>query len=277
MKHKINGFVLSVVLFLGVIVGYPNVAQADKAVTSVFFDPSSTTVDVANIYETTPTTQKDVISGVMKSSKSFFKATPGFSSFSILKSEDGARVLTLTQWQTPESYQASVAKPTEESSKSSKEESAKSSKKEKKEKADVIAPTRTVAFKIDKAQAPEGVIPALSGKATLVQFSEITAKAADDKPKLLDSAEKLLTSVTQTYPAPRSAVVLQGMDSAEVALLANWGYSSAEFADLSKLPSLNPLSDDVAALADNDQHLYEVVNVIAPKAKSKEKSESKDD
>jgi heme-degrading monooxygenase HmoA len=200
--------VLSFVLFLVVLVEYPNVARADKAIAAVLFDPSSTAVNVANMYETTPTTQKDVISGIMKSSKSFFKSTPGFNNFSILKSEDGAKIITLTQWQTPESYQAFVAQPAEES--------AKSSKKEKKDKT-AIAPTRTVVFKIDKTQAPDGVIPAVSGKATLVQFSEITPKVADDQSKLLASAENLLTSVTQMYPAPRSAVLLQGVGSADVA------------------------------------------------------------
>ncbi|MBA3923338.1 MAG: hypothetical protein H0X31_17250 [Nostocaceae cyanobacterium] len=262
VHHNFN-VILSLVLCLSVVFGYPNVAQADKAVQSVLFDPSSTAVSVANIYETTATTQKDVISGVMKSSKSFFKKTPGLNSFSLLKSEDGARVLTLTQWQTPESYQAFIAPPAEESPESS--------KKEKKGKA-AVAPTRTVVFKIDKTQAPEGVIPAVAGKATLVQFSEITAKAPDDQSKLLASAEEMLSGVPQMYPAPQSAVVFQGVDSANLALLASWGYSSAEFADLSKVPTLNPLSDDVAALADSDQHLYEVVNVIAPKAKKEKGS-----
>ena len=57
-NHNFNVVFLSLVLFLGILFGYPNVAQADKAVQSVLFDPSSTAVDVANIYETTATTQK---------------------------------------------------------------------------------------------------------------------------------------------------------------------------------------------------------------------------
>lgn len=194
-----------------------------------------------------------------KFSKSGLKKAPGFSSFSVIRSEDGLRVLTLTQWQTPESYKAFVAQPTEELAKSSKEEF------------EPIVPTRTVAFTVDKTQAPDGIIPALKGKNTLVQFSEIAMKAAEDKTKLIDSIEKFLPSITQMYPAPRSAVLFQGIDSTDVALLADWGYSSREFLDLSKVPTLNSLSDDVASLVNNDQHLYEVVKVIAAKPEKDKK------
>lgn len=267
---QIKGLILSIVLFLTVLIGFPNVAQADKAVKSVAFDPASKTVNVAAIYETTPTNQKDIISGVMKSSISLLKKAPGFSSLSVLKSEDGARVLTLSQWQDSASYQAFISQPVEETSKEGKKE-----KEDKKDKAAI--PIKTVVFEIDKTQAPEGVIPAIKGKAALVQFSEITAKNSEDQPKLLASAEELLPNVKQMYPAPQSTVLLKGVDNADVALLASWGYSSDEFTDLSKVPTFDPLSDDVASLVDNDQHLYEVVSVVSAKSKSKEKSKSKDD
>jgi heme-degrading monooxygenase HmoA len=264
LTQRVNSLVLSFALFLSVLLGLPNVADADKAPKSVVFDPSSKLVNVAAIYETTPTTQKDVVSSVMKSSKSFFKKAPGFSSFSLLKSEDGARVITLTQWQDSESYQAFVAQPAEESSKSS--------KKGKADKEDTtVAPNRTVLFEIDKTQAPEGIIPAIRGQAALVQFSEITAKAPDDQSKLLTSAEELLPDTAKMYPPPQSVVLLKGVDSSNMALLANWGYTATEFTDLSKAPTFEPLSEDVAALADNDQHLYEVVKVVSAKSKLKDK------
>ncbi len=263
--QRVNSLVLSFVLFLIVLLGLPSVADADKTPKSVVFDPSSKLVNVAAIYETTPTTQKDIISSVMKSSKSLFKKTPGFSSLSVLKSEDGARVVTLTQWQDSESYQAFVAQPAEESTKSSKK-----GKADKEDKA-TVAPNRTVIFEIDKTQAPEGILPAIRGQAALVQFSEITAKAPDDQSKLLTSVEELLPDAAKMYPAPQSVVLLRGVDSSNVALLANWGYTANEFTDLSKAPTFEPLSEDVASLADNDQHLYEVVKLVSAKSKSKDK------
>ncbi len=149
------------------------------------------------------------------------------------------RVLTLTQWQNPKSYKTFLAQPNTESTKTDKEAT------------EAITPTRIVALTIDKIQAPEGIIPALSGKKTLVQFDEIAIKVAEDKTKLIDSMEKFLPSLMQMYPAPRSAILFQSKDSADVALLADWGYSSSEFADLSKVPTVNLLSDDVAPLVSN--------------------------
>lgn len=261
---RLSALTLAFFLCLNILLGYPNNAEADKGNKSISFDPSTTAINVANIYETTSTTQEDIVSDVSKFSKSALKKAPGFSSFSVLKSEDGLRVLTLTQWQNPESYQAFVAQPPAESAKLSKTDKAETA----------IAPTRTVTLTIDKIQAPEGIIPALSGKKTLVQFDEMAAKATEDKTKLIDSMEKFLPSLTQIYPAPRSAVLFDSQDSANVALLANWGYTSNEFADLSKVPTINSLSDDVAPLVSSDRHLYEVVKVIAAKPE-KDKKEQK--
>ena len=263
-SRQFNAFVLPFVLFLSVLVGFPNMARADKAVSPVLFDPSTKAVNVATLYETTPTTQTEALSSLMKSSKSLYKKATGFNSFSIFKSEDGTRVLTLAQWQSPESYQAAIATPAK---------GAESAKEEKKSKV-TVTPLKTVVFEIDKTQAPEGVIPAINGNATLVQFSDMVAKAPEDQPKVLAAAAELLTTATQTYPAPRSAVVMKGVDSTDVALLADWGYSSAELTDTSKLPKLS-LSDEVAALTDSDMHVYEVVKVIAAKAK-KDKSEKEE-
>lgn len=263
-SRQFNALVLSFVLFLSASLGFPNMVLADKAVQPVLFDPATKTVNVANLYETTPTTQTEALSSLMKSSKSLYKKAAGFNSFSIFKSEDGTRVLTLAQWQTPESYQAAIATPAKGAD----------AKEEKKSKV-TVTPLKTVVFEIDKTQAPEGVIPAISGNPTLVQFSDLVAKAPEDQPKVLAAAEELLTTATQTYPAPRSAVVMKGVDSTDVALLADWGYSSAELADASKLPKLN-VSDEVAALTDSDMHVYEVVKTIAPKAK-KAKSEKEEE
>jgi heme-degrading monooxygenase HmoA len=260
--RQFNSIALSLMLFLAGLIGFPETAQADKAPKAALFDPSSTAVNVVNIYETTPTTQKDVVSSVMKSSKSFFKKAAGFNSFSVLQSEDGSRVLTLSQWQTPESYQAFIAPPAEEP---------KSSKKEKKEK-ETVAPTRTLLFEIEQTQAPEGVIPSIRGNATLIEFDEITAEAADDLEKLLSSTEKSLSDVTKVYPAPRSAILFKGVDSPALAVMADWGYSSDEFIDSTKFPTLALNLDEMTPGAGSDQHLYEVVKVIAAKP-----DKSKDD
>lgn len=115
---RVSTLVVSFLLFLSVLIGYPNVAQADKpdkAVKPISFDPTSKVVNVAAVYETTPETQKDTISSIVKSvfksKKSFINKAPGFNNYFILKSKDGTRVLALIQWQDSASYQAFVAPP----------------------------------------------------------------------------------------------------------------------------------------------------------------------
>lgn len=265
-------FVISFILFLSVLIGYPNVAQADKSnkvVNPISFDPASKAVNVATVYETTPETQKDTISSIVKSvfksKTSSINKAPGFNNYFILKSEDGSRVLALTQWQDSASYQTFVAPPAQESTLTSEEPEKEKYSKSSKEYA-AIAPARTVVFEIAKTQAGEGVIPAIKGKKAMVEFDEFTAKDPADQPKLITFAEELMPRATQMQPVPGSVVLLKGIDNADVALLANWD-SSEGFEELApaKTPAFAPPSDELTTLVDTDQHLYEVVKVISAK------------
>jgi heme-degrading monooxygenase HmoA len=67
------------------------------------------------LYETTSETQKDTFKEIFKTSKSFYKKTPGFSGFMGLASGDGLRVIEFTQWQDEPSYEAFQAALTESS------------------------------------------------------------------------------------------------------------------------------------------------------------------
>jgi heme-degrading monooxygenase HmoA len=271
LRRRLSALGLALVLVFSTLLGYPNLALADKAPKAIAFDPASKMVSIAAIYETTPDTQLDAISSVMKSSKSFYKKAPGFGSFLVLKSEDGLRVVTLSQWKDVASYEAFLTPADASSEKSSKKETSD----DEEEESETIAPNKTVTFEIGKVQAPAGVIPSLRGKAALVQFSEIAAKDAADQATVLAAAEQGLVDITKAYPAPKSVVLLRGVDGAEVAVLSNLGYTADEFTDVSKAPTFKLLSEESAALAQNDQHLYEVVAMISPKSKSDGKSEGK--
>ncbi|WAL62025.1 antibiotic biosynthesis monooxygenase [Thermocoleostomius sinensis] len=266
LGRKLGVLVVSTVLGWVVLLGNPLSATADKAPQSMMFDATTDGVTIAAIYETTPDTQKEIVSSVLKSSKSFFKKAPGFSSFSVLQSEDGTRVIALTQWQDAASYEASLTQSTEDYA-------AKYSKKEKSKDKVTAEPTKTIMFKVEQTLAPPGMKAAIRGKNALVQFSEITANSPDDITTLLTAAEEQLPHITEMYPAPRSAVLLKSVDSADLAMLASWGYVE-EFDDLTLVPTLAVLPDDVSTLTANDEHLYEVMKIIAAKP---EKSEAKDD
>lgn len=253
---KLRQLGLFALLLSALLTAAPQVAQAEKTAAAYLFDPDSTSVNVAEIYETTATTQKDIVSTLIKSSKSFFKKAPGFGSFSVLQSADGERVLSLTQWQDTASYEAYLAQPAEDS------KSSKSSKK--KETTEPVAPTRTILFEIDDTLAAAGMVPAIRGKDALVQFNEITAKSPEDLPELVAAAETLLPSIKQVFPSPRSAVLLKAVDGADMALLTNWG-SAAEYGDLTTVPALDSLDPDLLSSAESDLHLYQVVKTIVAK------------
>lgn len=231
-------------------------AWADKPVQAVKFDPSSGAINIAQIYETTADNQKTVISGLLKSSKSLFKKTPGFGSFTVLQSQDGSRVLALGQWEDEASYAAFLAQP-EEDFKSYKKESSKQQEQP-------VEPSRTLVFKVEDMLAAAGTVAAIRGKDALVQINEITAKSSDDLDQLIASTESALPSVKQIFPSPRSAVLLKQVDGLDLLLLTNWG-SAAEYEDPNAVPSFTPLAEAVSTLAENDQHLYTVVKTIAPK------------
>jgi heme-degrading monooxygenase HmoA len=258
-------------LVLSLILGvFPQVAWADKAEPSVLFDPSGTGISVVTVYETTADTQLDAISDVLKSSKSLYKKMPGFGSFLMLKSEDSTRVITIAQWESLDAYNAALAASEESTdSKKSKEASSFKSKKGKV----AITPARTVVFEIDGVQVPEGLLPGIQGSKTLVQFSEVILDSVDSLPKVLTGAEALLVGKPATYPAPRSVVLFRGVDTPEIALLADWGYSANQVSDVSKLPVL-PVSEMDAL--EPDQHLYELVKVIAAKPEKTKKEKEED-
>lgn len=182
---RLNKLVLSFVLLLGVLIGFPDIAAA-KSVKSVSLAPSNGAVNVAAIYDTSLETQKGVIKS-MKSSKSLLKKAPGFESLSVLKSEDGTRVIVLSQWQDLESFQTYSSQLTDESSNKSKSSKSKDA---------AIAPDRTVVFEVEKTQAAdEGITPAIRGKEAVVQFSEFTVKNPDDQPKVIAGVEKMMPGI----------------------------------------------------------------------------------
>jgi heme-degrading monooxygenase HmoA len=255
---------VSVVLLVQVWIMPP--AWADKPVQAVKFDPSSSVVNVAQIFETTAADQKTVISSLLKSSKSFFKKTPGFGSFTVLQSQDGSRVLTLSQWEDPASYEAFLTQPADDSK----------SSKDKGEKAGPVEPTRTLMLQVENTLAAEGAVAAIRGKDALVQINEITAKSSEDLDQLVASTESLLPSVKQIFPSPRSAALLKQVDGADLLLLTNWG-SAAEYEDLSLVPAFAPLAEETMALAENDQHLYTVVKTISPKPDKSGKGKAEKD
>ncbi len=265
---------LGLMLWIGL--GGAIAAYADKAPQVLVFDTEPEAVSAMSVYETTPDTQLDAVSVVLKSSKAFFKGAEGFKGLSVLQSEDGSRVVALTQWTDAASYEAFIAQPVEDYTKYQKEYQKDYSKGGK---APVeLAPAKTKVFELADIQIPSGMVPVIRGQGALVQLGEVSVAEAGDLPEVLTEVEQALPDVSEMYPAPRSVMLLKAVDDSEALLLAYWGYAE-EFQDLAQVPAVDVLSglgaialegeDASPATPQVDQHLYKVVNVIAPKPPKK--------
>lgn len=258
-RRQFSPIALSIALSLVSLIGFPARAEAMKALKAVVFDPGATAVNVAAIYETTPTTQKSTMKSLKSANKALKKA-PGFAGSAMLQGDDGTRLIVLSQWQDLASYQAAIAIPPAQSSKETQEATA-------------IASTRTVIFEISKAQtAREGLVPAVKGKQAVVEFSEFKLKAPEDQAKIIASAERLIPATLLKQPAPQSVVLLNSTDSTDVALMANWN-CTADFAEGEKPTPFDALDAEVAALVDVDEHLYNVVGIVPAEVKKPKESE----
>ncbi|HIK42182.1 antibiotic biosynthesis monooxygenase [Thermoleptolyngbya sp. M55_K2018_002] len=267
-------FAIALVLWLGL--GGAIAAYADKAPQALVFATEPETVSVLSVYETTPDTQLEAVSTVLKSSKAFFKGAEGFKGLSVLQSEDGSRVIALTQWTDAASYEAFIAQPVEDYTKYQKEYQKESFKGGKPPV--TITPAKTEVFELADMQIASGMVPVIRGQGALVQLGEVSVAETEDLPEVLSEVEQALPAVTKMYPAPRSVMLLKSVDNSEALLMAYWGYAE-EFQDLTQVPAVDVLSGlgtveaedgEAGAIALQapptvDQHLYKVVNVIAPK------------
>ncbi|MBF2087107.1 antibiotic biosynthesis monooxygenase [Thermoleptolyngbya sp. C42_A2020_037] len=268
-------FAIGLVLWFGF--GGAIAAYADKAPQVLVFDTEPEAVSVLSVYETTPDTQLNAVSTVLKSSKAFFKGAEGFKGLSVLQSEDGSRVVALTQWTDAASYEAFMAQPVEDYTKYQKEYQKESSKGG--QPPMTVTPAKTEVFELADMQIPSGMVPVIRGQGALVQLGEVSVAETEDLPEVLSEVEQALPAVTKMYPAPRSVILLKSVDNSEALLMAYWGYAE-EFQDLAQVPAVDVLSGLGAVEAEDgeeagaialpvppkvDQHLYKVVNVIAPK------------
>ncbi|MGF1568821.1 MAG: antibiotic biosynthesis monooxygenase family protein [Nodosilinea sp.] len=254
----------TLLIAVGLWTTYPQLALAAKAVEPIIFDPASTAISVMSVYETTAASQKSSLKEMFKTSKSFYKKIPGFKSFAVFGSSDGSRMIELSQWQDQASYdafQVSLAEAPADYTQYYKkylddDESPEAASE----------PVLTASFAIDQAIAPPGMVSAIPGDTSLVQITEFRADTPEHQAELLDSVQTLLAEVPSLYPAPHTAIVLRGIDSPYVALLANWG-AAAEFIDPSQVPTLTLPAEAEASpeppWLTKDENLYQVVKVIA--------------
>ncbi len=253
---QFKAFVLALLLLLTGLLSYPADAYADKAIKAIAFDSAAQSVNVAEIYDTTVETQKTAIKTLKPAIKSAKKAT-GFNGLTMLKSDDGAQLIVMSQWQDLASYQAYTA-PTV---------AAKSEQKS------TLAPTRTIVFEIAKSQtARENATPTIRGKEAIVQFSDFKLKNPIDSARVVANVEKMMPAVLLKQPAPQSVIELQSRDKTEIALMANWN-CTADFVETGAPTPIDPLDSEIADLVTVNQHTYNVIQVMPASTKSPKSEE----
>lgn len=240
-------------LTLGIFLAFPSSAQAGNG-KALEFAAASGTVEVAAIYETSFTTQKSVGKSLKVSSK-LMKKAPGFQGFSMWQSQDGTQLIVFSQWQDLASYQAFAPNLTAVSSKTTA--------------ATPPTPTSTLIFEVVSVQPGiKGATPALRGKEAVVQLTRFTAKNPEDRSQILTQVQDMIPNLLEKQPIPQSVMLLKGVETEQVALLTNWN-CSALFADLGEPVAIEP-SSDLVALADNEQHLYNVVTIVPAEVKEED-------
>ncbi|MBE9136146.1 antibiotic biosynthesis monooxygenase [Nodosilinea sp. LEGE 07088] len=253
-------------------------AGADKLAEPIRFDDTDGAIAVISLYKTTPTTQAAGIKAFYKTAKSFYQTIPGFYGLALFSSLDGARVVELSQWQDQASYEAFQASLTsggeEDYPKYYEKYTSSKGKKKDQDGAGLGDPVLTASFAVEQIASPPGMVSAIPATMALVQISDIVADTVEHQANLVVAAQATLDQLPQLYPSPRTVVVLSGLDTPHVMLLANWG-STAEFGEVNQVPQL-AIATTVATAEDGleefvpatDSHLYQTVKVITPKTKS---------
>ena len=221
---------------LGLVLLLPGIpAWADKAVEPMVFKAGDGAIAVLSFYETDPATQADAVKSFYKTTKSFYKTIPGFRGLALFSSIDGLRAAELSQWADQASYDAFQSSLVSGGSKDYEkyyEQYAKGGK-DKGNDVSMGSPSLTTVFTVDQVVSPPGMVSAIPGSMALVQISDIAPGTPEQQSSLITAAHAALATIPELYPAPRTAVLLKGVDTSHVALLTHWG-SAAEFDDRSR-------------------------------------------
>lgn len=283
---------------------------ADKVATPLVFDDPAMTA-VLSIYETTAENQADMAKALLKTSRSFYKPIAGFERLALFNSTDGTRMASLTLWQDVASYaafQASLTTADEEDYTKYYEKFVKDRPGGSASLLEPPEPLLTATLTVDQAVAPPSLVPITVWENALVQITSLGAKTPGQEGILAAVAQTTLDALPSLYPAPRAALLFRSADAPYRALVANWGYAE-EFGDVSQIPVIpitlpsitlpppapapvqetaleedgapdqeasQPVAEamvtDSTDWLSQDDHLYQLVKVVAPKVNKYEGS-----
>lgn len=220
-------------------------SEAARAAT-VSFDPKSSLVNASTIYETANTDSAPILRDVLKSAQETLPQAKGFVDATVLKGQDGAKVVVLSQWQDLTSYQAYETKrkanPIEQQIANS-------------------VNVRSYAYNNIRHLETRKGLPTLHERDTNVMFSEYLLRDPAKQSELLMVTEQFMPSVMELKPGLQWVALFPSTDQTTTAFVARFN-KPEDFQTLSQDAGFK----DYAywdPYADNDHHLYDVVKIIS--------------
>lgn len=223
---------------LGVLTGFPNVAQADAPVS---LDNTGDIVNVITVYPTTGETQSAVFSEVSKAEQTTFSTTPGFQDAAILKAQDGTQVVAFSQWAGKDlsDFQSYAAAHVLKSSASQ--------------------PPTSFACQVQHTE--NRATDLAFGKDDVIMFSQFKMRPNKVQAELASIISQMMPGVLEMIPGLQWAAMCPSTDESRIALLARWN-SRDDFESLGQKAGFDPDTNYWQDYAINEHGLYDVMQVI---------------
>lgn len=242
MLKRLTNLLLAIAFAFSFLILTSEAAQA----ATVSFDPKSSLVNASTIYETANTDPAPILKDVLKSAQETLPQSKGFVDATVLKGQDGAQLVILSQWQDLASYQAYEAK--------------RKANPIEKQVAELVN-IRSYAYNNIRHLETRKGLPTLHERDTNVMFSEYLLRDPAKQSELLMVTEQFMPSVMELKPGLQWVALFPSTDQTTTAFVARF----------EKPEDFQTLSQDAGfkdyaywdPYADNEHHLYEVVKIIS--------------
>jgi heme-degrading monooxygenase HmoA len=216
------------------------------AATTVSFEPSSSIVNASTIYETTEANQDAILTDVLKSAEALLPASKGFVDATVLKGQDGAKVVMLSQWQDLPSYQAYETKRRADATETHLAE---------------LVNVRSYGYGNIYHQETRKGLPTIHEGDINVMFSEYLLRDPAKQSELLGVTAQFMPNVMKIKSGLQWVTLLPSVDQTTTAFVARFD-KPEDFETLSQDSGFTEYAY-WDPYAENDHHLYDVVKIIS--------------
>ena len=235
---KVKQLFLVTVLALSFLCCLPTDAQADVAIA---LDTAKSVVNLVTVYPKAPKKQSQILSDVSKTEAFASLSVAGFQGAAILKAQDSAQVIALSQWSVkdPSSLQFHA----------------------KENVLNIPAGQSVQSFTCQVQHTEARDASPNFHQGDVIMFSQFKMKPARQQSELATIISQMMPGVMQMIPGLQWAAMCPSIDESTIALLARWN-SREDFESLGQNPGFDPETNYWQDYANNEHGLYDVVEVI---------------